>query len=131
MNRHGPGRTMGWLKPWEKSVFSKCPAGGQEKRNFPKSRTKVPGVGVRACRWRGALEERHRRRKKEPGDRKQQREMLQWCRSSSELGCSDCQVQKKLSEGRGKHLSLSVTLPEMQVAGKSSSPPCRTLVPNP
>lgn len=68
MNRHGPGGTMRWLKPREKPLFSKCPAGGQERRNFPSIRTKKPGVGVRAYSLRGALEKRYTRREREPGD---------------------------------------------------------------
>lgn len=60
---------MGWLKPREKPLFSKCSAGGQERRNFPSSRTKKPGVGVRAYSPSGASEERYRRREREPGDR--------------------------------------------------------------
>ena len=43
---------------------------------------------------------------REPGDkggrRKQQREMLCWCRSWVELGCGNSQVQKQVGKGRGK-----------------------------
>jgi len=122
------------LKPREKPLFSKRPAGGQERRNFPSSRTKKPGVGVRAYSLRGAPEEDaeggrgsgggHREGGRTAGG-KQPWEVLRWGRRWDEPGCGKDRTRKRAGERRGKlrHAPTRRDLGELRCAGESSRHP--------
>lgn len=124
----------------ERRLFSKCPAGGQEQKNFPSSRTKKSGVGVRAYSPKGALEEDTEGGRGNPVTwravqawGKQQWEMLCWCRSWVELGCGNNQVRKKVSEQRGKlqHTHMHTHSVLWESCREKLLPPCRTWTPSP